>query len=1152
MSARVSVIGSDIRAAQCALTLAELGIKVSLLVPTDCLEMDSANNQSLPSHQLLHLWPLLLKVASHPNVRLHSGSHLKSFSRQDGKFSLIVHKKARYIKEDLCTGCGKCEEVCSIRFQTFRSGRKTGLTAIHAPIPGAKTVPSAYLIEKEGISPCHAGCPLGINVPGFIALLAKGKIDKARALINEAAPMAGVLGRLCTRPCESNCSRSRLDRPVFIQALHRYVADNSSRGIPFTYKVPAASRPENIAVIGSGPAGLTAAWELARRGYTPTVFESHAAIGGMLATGIPRFRLPHEVRERAVEAIRAMGVTFKAGVTIGRDITCKDLVDRGYKAFFLAIGAGSNSRLNIPGENLKGVQDCLSLLFGLNLKMGTPVGNDVVVIGSGNCAVGAARSIKRESNGNVRILCSTPEMTAVRDEVEEALKEGIPIEYNVSVLEILGEDSRVSGVRCCKVSKTLIGPDGRIQAECLPGSEFHLEADQVVIAVLQTPDPAVLNISNLAVNQGSRIIADPVTLETSVKGMFAGGDAVTGPGDVVSAMAAGLRAADSIDKYLRGEVLQRDPVIPDESSVEINLEKRKASPDKRAKMPELPVEKRKGNWEETDLGLPEPVAKKEAARCLNCAICCECRECELACEVKAVNLDEKDRDFLVECESIINCGPGSLGESGKTEERLYEISGQTDYENVAVELARSAATALTAAMDLNLNLSGVREKLPVLLVDNLDQRQHASSAEKKRIGVFLCRCGDSISSIIDFNRLSHAVSELPDICSIHSITQSCTGEGSRKIGEYLQKENINRIVLAGCRCCNLEQVCLSCTDRRVMCQHNLALSVARPAMIEYANIREQCAWIHSDDPLKATEKAFSIISSAVGRVRVLESAAVSLRSVIDTVLIVGADLPSLAATEVLALQGLKVHLVFSRNILQSEKLSPDLSHTMRALLQNIQRDGVNISPWPLSMKLNGAPGNFEFIARYKDNSEDFTVHCGAVILDLLTCEKETAIAFSESNLINRVIARQHYSSRVSTLDTAIAHSYTVRETAGIFIAVPVGNPTAEDQMATGRFIASRASIYLGQQTFRPRSASVTIDTGLCRGCGNCTGICPYIELTDRNGVLSAFIDPALCFGCGACVIVCPTGAIRQPLQSEEGILATLEGALQTTNLDEVG
>jgi NADPH-dependent glutamate synthase beta subunit-like oxidoreductase/NAD-dependent dihydropyrimidine dehydrogenase PreA subunit len=1139
MAKGVSVIGSGIQAAQCALTLAEMGIDVSLITPTPALDLDSGRNPAEPSHESLHVWPLLLRAASHPRVKLYTNSYVKSVTGKPGNFVVKAQKEPRYVKEDLCTGCGKCEEECSVRVQNKVNGHKATHGAIHSPIIGAKSVPSAYYIEKEGISPCRANCPLGINVQGYIALLGKGKVDKALALINETAPMAGVLGRLCTHPCETKCTREKVDSPVYIQSLHRYASDNAPGGVIYTRKAPAGSRKEKIAIIGSGPAGLTAAWELARRGYSPTIFESHAVIGGMLATGIPRFRLSHEIREREVEAIKALGVDIKTGVTVGQDVTYTDLIDRGYKAFFLAIGANQNNKLGVPGEDLNGVLDCISLLFSLNQKLGTSVGSNVVVIGGGNSAVDSARSARRVSKGEVRILCVTDQMTAVKEEVDEAIKEGIPIDYNVSMVEVLGDGANVTGVRCMKVKNVTFDTDGKINMEYIQGSEFTLKADRVVVAIGQRPNSAALNIKNLNFGRGTCIAANPLTLETSIPGIFAGGDAVTGSNNVVSAMASGLRAAESIDRYIKGHDLKKGRILEPPVPVEVDLEDRKAAPHKRAKMPSLPAAKRKGNYEETNLGLPEDLAKRETERCLNCAICCECLECELACELKAVNHQDTVKSLDIESESVINfiSQKDNIREVKKT--GIYNVADAGDC-NIPAELGKASAVALSAAIDLKLKeVEKTNTRIPVLA----SQPRLLPVNAENRTAVFLCRCGDGISSVIDLIKVSEAISTLPEVYNVQEIAQSCVPEAAKQIKDYVEKEKISHVVLAACRCCNLEQICFSCTDRRVMCQRNLIVDLPPCVNIEFANIREQCAWIHKDDPAGATTKAIEIIIASLIRAQKMAPAVYEPRAVTNSALVIGAGLSGLAAARNMAVQGYGVTFISALDVINLKKQSAEYRQNADMLLKELMELNVRVNPWPQALELNGAPGKYEAVMKYGEQTSK--IEAGVVILDLYKAGKDDLDVLANSNLISRVIARQHNMSRISNLDATTVHSFTVRETAGIFMIAPAGEPSTAEQITMGEATAARASTYLTQETFKPRSSSVVINKKMCRGCGDCVSLCPYIELQpDSRGVSYASIDPALCFGCGACISVCPTGAISQPLQSESGITAALESLLK--------
>ncbi len=458
VSKGAAVIGSSMAALQASLTLAQMGVEVKLITDLTSLGWDNVaeatSGDTVPDQ--CYLWPLLLRVASHPSITMYSRAEVEQIEGDKGNFKIQIVQRPRYIHEDLCTGCGQCQAECSAEVTSLIGDHKITHNAIHAPMIGTKSVPSAYVVDKNGFAPCHAACPLSINVQGFISLLSKGKLDRALALISEAAPFGGVLGRVCRHPCEDTCNRIKVDEPVSIRALHRYAADNAPRGIIYSRKLPASSQAKKIAIVGSGPAGLTAAWELTRRGYSPTVFEAHGVIGGMLATGIPRFRLPREVREREIEAIKNLGVDIRTGITVGRDVTMAYLRERGYQAFFLAIGTQQNNRLNIPGEGLEGVVDCVSLLLTLNLMVDTFVGSNIVIIGDGNTAIDSARAAIRKNKGAVRVLSWTilEEITAGEEELQEALLEGVTVEYCTAPVEILGEGGRVVGVRCQRTRLT--------------------------------------------------------------------------------------------------------------------------------------------------------------------------------------------------------------------------------------------------------------------------------------------------------------------------------------------------------------------------------------------------------------------------------------------------------------------------------------------------------------------------------------------------------------------------------------------------------------------------------------------------------------------------------------------------------------------------
>lgn len=1154
MAKSVAVIGSGIGAAQCALTLAQMGAKVNLITKAAVLGLDKSlvgKSLSIAAEDYLRIWPLLLRTAAHPNVKLYVKSEVEAVSRERGRFALTVKTWPRYVSETLCTSCGLCQKACPVKVPFTTGRRKDTHSAIHAPLIGIRSVPAAYTIDKNGVSPCQAACPLGINVPGFICLLSKGKVDEALNLINEAAPLAGVLGRVCTHPCENSCQRAKVDSPVFIQALHRYAADAASSSIKYRSAGFIKPRKEKIAIVGSGPSGLAAAWELARRGYTPTVFESHAVIGGMLATGIPRFRLPREVREREVEAIRAMGVDIKTGVIVGRDITLLDLREQGYRAFYLAIGAGLNNKLNIPGEDFEGVVDVISMLFALNLKVGTTVGSNVVVIGGGNSAVDSARAVKRRSRGTVRILYrrTADEMTAIKEHIEEAILEGVLIEYLTAPIEILGDGTKVTGIRCrrMKLGDT-VDATGRRQPVPIEGSEFDIEADHVIVAIGQRPSTSLLRLKDLKIKEDGTIIVDPLTLQTSIPDIFAGGDCVTGPSTVVEAMAAGLRAAESIDRYLRGHDLREGRSLERAQPAEIDVEARYISPQKRARMPVLSRAARMGSFEETSLGLSEDAVAPEAERCLNCALCSSCLECERICQVNAVSHKDVLKSVRIQAGAVVSFDSQEEEPLQHPMPGVFVVEAQAD-EDLWGEMIKGSVVALKVARKLKLPkrvslASSVAATKQDGNFDDETTKLNTASVGGGRVGVVLCSCGGGIDSVIDFNSVMREIERLPGVFSVWQLPQVCTEEGAGRIGAMAKEAGLCGLVIAACRCCNLNQICFSCTEQRVRCQQYIYSNLKSNGnlRVEFVNIREQCAWVHGDAPVEATTKAVGIIGSGVACVQ-NALPVVEERFINQNALVIGTGVSSLAASAALLSIGYPVTIVHTTKPPKRSKAQRlEIADVEASLRREIKRYKASVMAWPESFEFQGGPGDYEALFGY--SSGIVSIKAGAVVVDsgAITHILAQANSAFKTGLFGRILDWNRR-QRSNIASNSVLQAPSIGDIAGIFIIDDLEEPP-EKQRLRGQAMAAGVSCYLSQGVIRPRVSVVNINRRLCRGCGDCALVCPYIEIrVDDTGTSFAQIDQLLCLGCGACITCCPTGAIAQLACDDANIVSTLEALL---------
>jgi NADPH-dependent glutamate synthase beta subunit-like oxidoreductase/NAD-dependent dihydropyrimidine dehydrogenase PreA subunit len=1147
----VAVIGNSVGAAQCALALAGMGAEVSLIVSAKALslkEKGSSDSQIGTTDEYLRIWPLLLRAASHPRVKVYAGSGVEAVTRKRGQFNVAIKKLPRYVDESLCTSCGQCQEACPVKIPFSDRGSTSIRGAIHEPLAGVRSVPAAYTIDKTGTAPCRVACPLGINVPGFICLLAKDKADEALNLINQAAPLAGILGRVCSHPCEDNCQRAKVDSPVFIKALHRYAADNASGSVNYLTS-PIKPREEKIAIVGSGPSGLAAAWELARRGYTPTIFESHAVVGGMLATGIPRFRLPREVREREVEAIKAMGVDVKTGIIVGRDITLADLREQGYKAFYLAIGAGLNNKLNIPGEDLEGVVDVISMLFALNLKVGTTVGSNVVVIGGGNSAVDSARAVKRRSKGTVRILYrrTAQEMTAIKEHVEEAIEEGVLIEFLTAPVEIIGDGTRVTGIRCQRMKLGKVDATGRRQPVPIEGSEFTIDADHVVVAIGQRPSTALLRIKDIKANEDLTINVDPLTLQTSIPDILAGGDCVTGPNTVVDAMAAGIKAAESLDRYLSGRDLKEGRSLEGPKPVEVDIEQRYVSPQKRAKMPTLPHMDRMGSYEETKRGLSAEVVRLEAGRCLSCALCSGCLECERICQVNAVSHKDIIESVTIEAGAVVNfvsdnAAAKTLQISGPG---VFVVKTEGDGE-LKDELSRASAIALGVARDLKL-----MEKVVSAKADAKGDHDEGLNLEPEvlgdeRTGVILCRCGGSISSIVNLTQVAGEIQLMPGVSYVRELSQICTEQTAREIKALASEEKLNRLVVAACRCCNLEQICFSCTEQRVRCQQYLNEQFVGDLKIpvEFVNIREQCAWVHSGNTAEATRKAVDIITSGVLRAQGALPSMLLERQISRGVLVLSTGLSGLVAAVSLASRDYPVTVLYKSGLKKTREKQPiEYFETEAGLLKELEKSGVSVMPWSKRISIYGVPGNYEVALEHSSETADVKV--GAVVADSGAVAKILAQADTsfKQSLVGRIFTWHKNPDNRQILDFAL-REFAIGDPTGIYMVPSNTAESPEKQVIEGQATAARVLSYLGQGVLRARVTAVNIDRQLCRGCGDCIAVCPYIEMkVSDSGAAYAAVDPILCLGCGACITSCPTGAITQPVQSDLSIISTLEALL---------
>lgn len=547
--------------------------------------------------------------------------------------------------------------------------------------------------------PCRKACPAEVNVQAYIALASQGRFKEALEVIRKYIPLPAVCGRVCFSPCEEKCTRKNIDEALSIRALKRLIADYELKKGTYEKPKPIPKKhSEKVAIIGSGPAGLAAAYELIKLGYPVTVFEKAPKPGGMLRECIPEYRLPKSVLDIEIQYLVDLGVEIKNNMALGKEITIDSLFNQGYKAVFLGIGAQKSQSINVEGENLQGVLHSLEFLREVNYGKKVELGNKVAVIGGGNVAMDAARTAKRLGADEVTVIYrrTEKEMPAHSREIEEAKLEGIKFLFLTAPKRFVGENGKVTSIECIKISLGPPDETGRRRPIPIQGSEFMFPVDTVILAIGEMPDISFLP-REVEVTQRNTIAVDPTTLETKMLGVFAGGDVVTGPSSVIEAIAAGKRAAFSIDRYLKGFDLKagREEKICETNWVsnEKALEKKP-----RQQMSFLSPEQRIRGFHEVEIGFNVENGLREARRCLFCGPCdqclgdlCEpddalvdedrciaCANCEKICPYEAIKVEKCVAKVNYEvCKGcgicVVECPAVAISMSNSTNEKILML-----------------------------------------------------------------------------------------------------------------------------------------------------------------------------------------------------------------------------------------------------------------------------------------------------------------------------------------------------------------------------------------------------------------------------------------------------------------------------------------------